>query len=806
MPPDQPKELSQLCKDRPESFPPGSSTSIDLTMNEESGADLGKHDRESDELKTEPSSKRAKLAADNEPVDSMRKTVTIPAKKYNKLTKDNARLRKACTSKHQESLEYDRRITDELSDHDKTRNQLTELQEQYVQMEAELLARIGNLTSEIEGLQVEIAAKDTSLQEKTQLIQDQSSEQRALTAAAERHQHEYEKLQASNKEKDANLIEKDRVLDKERTENESLRLKVATVLEDQKSMRKDIKSKNTRLHDCQNTLAKREEDFQIKVSQLQTVQVEKDSRQEEVESLRVVNDRNGAHNQNLRSEHEKFKRESSLALEKSKNKLHDCQKQVAVLKQEKSDLTEEFKVARGDFDVQKGRWNQKKHELLQKIRQANGQQKSFNNYKESDQQVQKIFGDLKFSIAQFVNRYLRSVSDAGDRELELVWYKLMPDPAKFLKSRLLYNAAFEAYIWNSILDQMTANTSNIWPGELGHEFFKTLCMTHDQIKGLAPLSELYTDYQNWRSASCGIFERLTERYYNPDLFLLTAEAMVQSLSSLCGDLDVERAVADAVRIFDDARSFFIMLKKLKADFRILSHKPGMQGNQITNGFKYDESCMEDSYLCPEASTKVPRTVDLVVSPAVFKKGNNDGTNFQTMICITKRRVVCDAVRLLPKAKTPGRVQAQTPDTPFGGDAPGAQQSITAPRATRKADFANKIKTEELVSDFKHENQDESAHGTASQPPSRTLSSGSVRSNQDNPTVQPGASFGMPTDTIMDDAPQKQFDENGAVETVDILTTPTSEDGTSDKEGTNWIEKPADEKDGYDEPGDTLDCN
>lgn len=150
---------------------------------------------------------------------------------------------------------------------------------------------------------------------------------------------------------------------------------------------------------------------------------------------------------------------------------------MAVLKQGKLHLQREMEENRADFEIRRGEWNQKKLELVKKLRQGGGQQQSINYYKEPDQQVQKTFYDLQFKIAQFINRYLKSVSNAADRELEPVWHKLMADPAKFLKSRLLYNAAFEAYIWESILSQMASPASNVWPGELGNEFFRVLRMT-----------------------------------------------------------------------------------------------------------------------------------------------------------------------------------------------------------------------------------------------------------------------------------------------------------------------------------------
>lgn len=315
MPPGQPKELSELCDKHPNPPSLRSSEIVDLTHDEDSGASMGRHDRERDDPQPEVSHKHARLAANGELVDVKRKTVTIPAKQYKTLTKDIARLQKACTSKHQESLEYDRRITDELRDHDKTKDQLAELQERHGQMEAYLRGKIGNLNSEVEGLQNEIAAKDVSLQGKDQLIQAQLQEQKTAIAAAERYKNEYEKLQASS-------MEKDQMLGGERTENENLRARVAALLKDHDSMTKELMAKNAHLRDCQNALVKREEEFQTQGTELRTAQEKLDRSQEEVQSLRVVNDRNGAHNQRLRSEHAESKKEADLVLKNLRTELN----------------------------------------------------------------------------------------------------------------------------------------------------------------------------------------------------------------------------------------------------------------------------------------------------------------------------------------------------------------------------------------------------------------------------------------------------------------------------------------------------
>lgn len=284
--------------------------------------------------------------------------------------------------------------------------------------------------------------------------------------------------------------------------------------------------------------------------------------------------------------------------------------------------------------------------------------------------------------------------------------------------------------------------------------------------------------------------------------------MVKSLSTLCGDFKVERAVADAMEIFDDARSLFIMLKKLRAEIKLIRHVPDINGDLIIHGFKSDATFMEIVEISSGSnSSRQKQVVDLVVSPCMIKRGNNDGTDFQAIIFITKMKVICGVNKPIPKAKAPDREQPQTPDSPSGGSTQGAQQLSSATGATRKEGSAKRIKTEEFASVIKQENQDDSAYirSMVNQPSSRTLSSGSETVDHSNPSIQPETALGVPTDVIMGDTPLKQDDENGAVDAVNSGLV-TSEGKSTGKKGTKRKKKATDENDGDYVPGGTSDGN
>ncbi|KAI3391751.1 hypothetical protein diail_6845 [Diaporthe ilicicola] len=791
MSPSQPQEPTQACKDRSKSQLPESRDIVDLTGD---GADLGKHDRDIDLSHTEHSGKRRKLATDNQPVASTRKTVTIPKKEYRKnktLTKKCVRLQKACTSKHQESIEHGRRMNDELEDHAKTKRELQELQGLHYQMRAELTVENERFSSEVQIQKRTIAAKDEKLQSKDHIIEVQRADYDRLSVAFERYKNWYEKLQASSMEKDASLAEKDRLLDGERKENEDLKLRIKATQEERDSAMKEVKSTKTGLRQCQNALAKREEEFQSRGTELQNTRAELDRKQAEIDSLRIVNDRNGMHNERLRLEHTRHEKETALALGNAKTENKDLDKQIIGLKRTIADKEKALGISgevQSQLETRESEWNKKKFELINKIRHLEAQQRSISNYREPDQQIEQVFADLKFKIRQFINRHLKSVSDAADRGLEPVWHELMPDPAKFLKSRRLYHPAFEAYIWESILGEIVEDATNVWAGELGGEFLKMLHMAHDEVKGLGPLSELHRDYQKWRAFSCDIFERLTKRYYSPELFLRKAEVMVESFCKLCDILENKRALDDILEIFNDARSFFIMLKKLRADFRLCRHRTDGNGNMMSHGFNFDDSTMEDANDSQKGSAGKPRTVDLVISPALIKRGNNDGTDYQTTICITKRKVICDHAKIPLKTKAPGRAQTQPEHVIFEGSATDAQQFNPAEGATMETNPTNRTKTENTGPIVKIEDQGDEKRGPVSQSSSRTLSSGSVTGNRGNFTT---------TGSVMENALPNE-EEAGEEDDTDPkpLTTSGSEGQSPPNEkDKKWKKKTSDEQDG-----------
>lgn len=98
-----------------------------------------------------------------------------------------------------------------------------------------------------------------------------------------------------------------------------------------------------------------------------------------------------------------------------------------------------------------------------------------------------------------------------------------------------------------------------------------------------------------------------------------------------------------------------MLRTLKAEFSLswASGKSSLGNNSSSRfGFPFKDSVMFDTFPSSrdEADAQNSR-VDLIVSPALFKRGNNDGADYQTKSCCIKMVVVrLNALRFCKQTK------------------------------------------------------------------------------------------------------------------------------------------------------------
>lgn len=125
---------------------------------------------------------------------------------------------------------------------------------------------------------------------------------------------------------------------------------------------------------------------------------------------------------------------------------------------------------------------------------------------------------------------------------------------------------------------------------------------------------------------------------------------MSTLTALCELPDATQNMkADAMSIFKDARDFEIQLRMLKAVYTFRMSKLVPSGETFKYGVFFDEDGMIDRSPSPSDKKhgRVP-AVDFIMSPALHKRGNNDGDMYDHETCIVKMGVVCDAARFLMK--------------------------------------------------------------------------------------------------------------------------------------------------------------
>lgn len=121
--------------------------------------------------------------------------------------------------------------------------------------------------------------------------------------------------------------------------------------------------------------------------------------------------------------------------------------------------------------------------------------------------------------------------------------------------------------------------------------------------------------------------------------------MVKSIAQICGDCGEEDATTDLMEIVADARELDTMLRKSKSEFTFTCGLPDPAGRKTNHGDFNPDMMMRRSNFNKTTAQVVP-SVDLVVSPALFKRGNSNGAEYHLKSCIVKMEVVCDAARFL----------------------------------------------------------------------------------------------------------------------------------------------------------------
>lgn len=138
-----------------------------------------------------------------------------------------------------------------------------------------------------------------------------------------------------------------------------------------------------------------------------------------------------------------------------------------------------------------------------------------------------------------------------------------------------------------------------------------------------------------------------------------------NLSKISRGFDVGEVTKDAMIILEDSRNFEIMLRTLKDEYIWSFGKPG-SGNSVQRcGFPFKDGGNLDITRHQDTTDgRQTPIVDLVVSPSLYKRGNNDGTDYQTKSSCIKE-VVCNASRFFPQTNTPVEERAGAPKVEAG---------------------------------------------------------------------------------------------------------------------------------------------
>lgn len=185
-------------------------------------------------------------------------------------------------------------------------------------------------------------------------------------------------------------------------------------------------------------------------------------------------------------------------------------------------------------------------------------------------------------------------------------------------------------------------------------------------------SDSYIDYQYWRSNSSSFINNLGGEDFRPKYFDSDVEAMVSNLTMLCELPHLTEAMkVDAMSIFEDARDFEIQLRMLKAVYTFRMSKLVPSGETFKYGVFFDEDGMIDRSPSPSDKRhgRVP-VVDFITSPALHKRGNNDGDMYEDETWLVKMGVVCDAARFFMKSDhytTARSISVQIPKVAESGE-------------------------------------------------------------------------------------------------------------------------------------------
>ncbi|EOO04006.1 hypothetical protein UCRPA7_645 [Phaeoacremonium minimum UCRPA7] len=260
---------------------------------------------------------------------------------------------------------------------------------------------------------------------------------------------------------------------------------------------------------------------------------------------------------------------------------------------------------------------------------------SHNTFKVPDNVILDGWKELTFKIHQFVDYHLFAypISDLSDDAIQS-YRPLCPEPAMFLTNVLLAPLLFEAGIWSCLDKLVFGVTAEGWAGKLGRDYSQSCRNIREVIDAD---SSALNDYHDWRSRYAQLLEKLSP-VSKKDL-KMGAKKMADSILRFQPDADRLAAEHDLREILADATDLNMMLRKSKAEFIFtfdnIDRKDSINFNpsrmQLRNLFG----------LTTRTSSSIPRGIDLVISPALEKRGTSDGDKYDLQTMLIKPEVVCN---------------------------------------------------------------------------------------------------------------------------------------------------------------------
>lgn len=282
------------------------------------------------------------------------------------------------------------------------------------------------------------------------------------------------------------------------------------------------------------------------------------------------------------------------------------------------------------------------------------------NPKVSDNEISRRWKQLVFQIRQFVDNYSTPVFDLP-KESEELWTSMMPNPAIFFASPDLSPLVFEAHIWSFLYKHIFDKHSKTWAGDLGKSFskfsggvlgkfysFVILNIFTNGFLGLVARDpSFFVEYHDWRSRSAVFLTRLSPHEDNVSQHHDLVSLMIRELFELHQDtdkMDLNQVKDDAMGIFNEAMELDLIFRQSRAHFDFIFSMPSRPDVSTKHGFEFDPVCMIMLQNARSVSNDGEPKVDLIVSPALLKRGNNDGAHFDQISWVFKMGVICNVAQ------------------------------------------------------------------------------------------------------------------------------------------------------------------